>query len=146
ERAQQRSVTLATKLVNPDGTIDLASPTAQDAIGNMLFHPDAMQFQTPAMTANVLKTLKFLGDPQTGPQASAVLQATVQPTNPGAQTLVRMAHGKGDNDAVDDGETRAAVLAAMLRPLDQGPVGSCFATAPVRRLREISPLETMQAL
>ena len=33
----------------------------------------------------------------------------------------------------------------MLKPLDQGPVGSCFSTAPTRRMRETRPLDAMRA-
>lgn len=143
--AQKRSVKLAGALIKPDGSVDTTSDGAKAAIGNQLFHPDAMRNQTPAMSAHVLKTVDFLSDPTTGPQASTVLKGTTAPTNPAGQTLVRNSLGKGPTDAVDDTGARTAVLAAMMKPLDQGPVGSCFATAPTRRMRETHPLDAMQA-
>lgn len=143
--AQKRSVMVAEKLVKPDGSIDVTTADAKAAIGNMLFHPSAMLNTTPALNAQMLKTVKFFEDPVSGPLASNVLKATVKPTDGGAQKLVRRALGKGDNDPVSDAETRTSVLAAMLKPLQQGPVGSCFSTAPTRRMRETKPLDAMKA-
>ncbi len=145
ELAQKRSTTLAGKLIKPDGTIDVTSGDAKTAIGDQLFHPDAMRNQTPALAANMLKTVNFLSDPTTGPQASNVLKGVAAPTNPAAQKLVRTSLGKGPTDALDDTGARTSVLAAMLKPLDQGPVGSCFATAPTRRMRETQPMDAMKA-
>ena len=34
----------------------------------------------------------------------------------------------------------------MLKPMQQGKVGSCFATAPTRRLRQSEPMKAMQEL
>lgn len=143
--AQKRSVALAGKLVRTDGTIDVASDGAKAAVGNLLFHPDAMRNQQPALAAHVLKTVDFLSDPVTGPQAGEVLKQVKSPTNPAAQKLVRGSLGKGPADALDDTGARTAVLAAMLKPLDQGPVGSCFATAPTRRMRETRPMDALKA-
>jgi hypothetical protein len=143
--AQKRSVTLAKSFVKADGSIDVTSDNAKKAIGNMLFHPRAMMNQTPSLTAHVLKTVKFLEDPVTGPQATNVLKATVAPTSEGSKKLVRKALGKGDTEAVDDDGTRTSVLASMLKPLHQGKVGSCFSTAPTRRMRETEPLNAMKA-
>ena len=143
--AQKRSVKLAGKIVKPDGAVDVTSGDAKNAIGNVLFHPDAMRNQTPALGAHVLKTVSFLSDPTTGPQASDVLKGVAAPTNPAAQKLVRNSLGKGPTEALDDTGARTVVLASMLKPLDQGPVGSCFATAPTRRMRETKPLDAMKA-
>jgi hypothetical protein len=143
--AQKRSTTLAGKLIKPDGTIDVTSDAAKAAIGDQLFHPDAVKYQAPALSAHMLKTVDFLADPATGPQATAVLKGVTAPTNPAAQKLVRGSLGKGPADGLDDAGARTAVLASMLKPLDQGPVGSCFATAPTRKMRETQPLDAMKA-
>ena len=143
--AQNRSVKLAGALIAPDGGVDVTSDGAKAAIGNALFHPDAMRTQTPAFSEHVLKTVDFLADPTTGPQAGAVLKGVTAPTSPAAQKLIRTSLGKGGSDAVDDTGARSAVLAAMLKSVDQGPVGSCFATAPSRRMRETQPLDAMKA-
>lgn len=143
--AQKRSVSLAGKLTKPDGTLDLDSDDAKNAVGDMLFHPKVLRNATPAMNAQMLKTLEMLSDPVTGPQAEGVLKGIQPPTNPGAQTLLRGALGKEDTDTIGAEQARTGVLASMLKPLDQGPVGSCFATAPARRMREQQPVEAMKA-
>ncbi|MDP9096543.1 MAG: hypothetical protein M3N26_08345, partial [Pseudomonadota bacterium] len=70
ELAQKRSVKLAGKLIKPDGSIDVGSADAKTAVGDLLYHPQAMRDQTPAMAAHVLKTVKLFGDPVEGPKAS----------------------------------------------------------------------------
>jgi len=143
--AQRRGNALAGSMIKPDGSIDLSSDKAKNAIGDLLFNPDVLDNPTPAMTAHVLKTVKFLQDPVTGPKASQVLKDTKEPTNPGAQKLIRQSLGKGNMDALDDNATRTAVLSSMFKPLNQGKVGSCFSTAPCRRLFETQPLDAMKA-
>lgn len=143
--AQKRSVSLAGKLMKTDGTLDLASDDAKNAIGDMLFHPKVLRNAMPAMNAYMLKTLQTFSDPVTGRQANSVLTGITAPTSPGAQTILRTSLDKGGTDAVDAKDARTSVLASMLKPLDQGPVGSCFATAPARLMRETQPIEAMKA-
>jgi hypothetical protein len=145
ELTQKRGLAMAKSMLQPDGSIDPASADAKTTFGHMMFHPDSVEFQTPPMNASIIKTMEFLADPTSRLAASNVLKATVAPTNPGAQTLVRAAVGKAGTDPVDAKDTRATVLAAMLKPLQQGGVGSCFSTAPTRLLRETKPLEVMKA-
>ncbi|EDY20658.1 hypothetical protein CfE428DRAFT_1855 [Chthoniobacter flavus Ellin428] len=142
--AKHRGNIVAESMIKPDGSIDLNSDKAKNAIGDLLFNPQVLKSPTPSMTAHVLQTVKFLEDPVTGPEATKVLKATRKPTNSAAQKQIRRALGKGDTDEVDDNATRTAVLSAMLKPLNQGQVGSCFATAPCRRLRETEPLDAMK--
>ena len=118
EAAQNRSVKLAGALVAPDGGIDVTSGGAKTAIGNALFHPDAMRTQTPAFSEHLLKAVDFFADPTTGPQASTVLKGVTAPTSPAAQKLIRGSLGKGGTDPVDDAGTRDAVLAAMLKSVE----------------------------
>jgi hypothetical protein len=138
---QERGLKLAQGLMKPGGEIDLTSDAAKAAIGNTLFHPDAISVATPEFNAHVLETLKVLKDPK----ASEVLKSVTAPVTPGGLSLVRKALGKGGEDPIDDDAARSSVLSAMLKPLQQGKVGSCFATAPARRQREMQPLKAMQA-
>ncbi len=138
---QKRTVGLAGALMKDDGTIDIGSDGAKKAIGGMLYNPKVLNNAQPALTGQVLKTLEELKDPQ----ASTIMKGVTAPTNPSAQGLVRSSVGKGSSDTVDDKDTRTAVMASMLKPLDQGPVGSCFATAPARRMRETQPMDAMRS-
>ncbi len=138
-RAQKRAVAVAGTLCDKDGTIDLSTDKAKTAIGNMLFHPDSMKHPMPAMNDTVLRTLEELKKPK----ASEILKGMTTPAPGGkAETLVTRA--LGSTAPATAGDARTAVLATMLKSLDQGPVGSCFSTAPSRRLREGEPLRAME--
>ncbi|HVY16430.1 MAG TPA: hypothetical protein VHB27_14485 [Rhodopila sp.] len=141
ELARQRTTGVAGALLKDDGSIDMTSDGAKKTVGAMLYNPSVVNIPTPALTGQLLKSLKELEDPQ----ASTILKGVTAPTDPGAQGLVRRSVGKGGTDAVDAKDTRTSVLAAMLKPLDQGPVGSCFATAPARRMRETQPMDAMRS-
>ncbi len=143
--AQHRSVVVASALVKPDGSTDMTTPAAKNAIGNALYHPETLDYRTPALNEQILKTTKFLGDPIDGPKANGVLQGMGAPQPGAAQALVRSSLGKGATDPVTATDGRVATVASMLKPLDQGPVGSCFATAPARRMRETDPLEALKS-
>ena len=145
EVAQNRSRTLARAMVKPDGGIDTDSPAAKAAIGNLLFHPDAVTYGTPGLSENVLQTLKMLKDPATRTGAETTLKGVTAPNNPAAQTLLRGSLRKPATEPLDDAGARTAVLSAMLQPLNQGSVGSCFVTGPARALRETRPLDVMKS-
>lgn len=145
ELEQKRSMAVGKALVKDDGTIDVNSEDANNAIGDALFNPDVLQNARPALTSHMLKTVDFLKDPANATKANDILKGVPEPTDPNAQSLVRRATGKGDTDPVGKDDVRNSVMASMLKPLDQGPVGSCFSTAPTRRMRETNPLGAMGA-
>lgn len=144
-RAQIRSVAVGTALLGDNGQIDTSSQKAKNAIGDLLFSPRSLQNPTPAMNEHVLGTLKTFNDPETGPQANEVLSNIPDNSPNNSKSLVRKALRKGPRDAVGKDDVQKAVLASMLKPLDQGPVGSCFSTAPCRRMRETNPIAAMEA-
>lgn len=138
-RAQKRSVAVAGALLDGDGNLKLDSKDAQAAIGNMLFHPDAMAHPMPSMTDTTLRTLEELKQPKA---AEIVAGMTKPAEGGGAASLV--ADALGVTGPVTADQARTAVLATMFKSLDQGPVGSCFSTAPSRNLREGQPLVAME--
>ncbi|MCX7559755.1 hypothetical protein OS190_09265 [Sulfitobacter sp. F26204] len=144
-RAQIRSVAVGAALLNSSGEIDTTSQAAKDAIGDLLFNPRSLKNPTPAMNEHVIKTLNTFNDPTTGAKANAVLSDIPDETPANSKTLVRRALRKGATDTVGKADVQKAVLASMLKPLDQGPVGSCFSTAPCRRMRETDPISAMEA-
>lgn len=144
--AQNRSAVVASALVKrPGGTIDTTSPAAKAAIGDALYNPDTLRNPTPALNAQILETTRFMSDPVTGPQANTVLRGMGTPQPGAASTLVRGSLGKRPTAAVDANDARQAVVASMLKPLDQGSVGSCFSTGPARRARQNDPLAAMRS-
>ncbi|MGQ0566405.1 MAG: hypothetical protein ACT4OK_15230 [Gemmobacter sp.] len=145
ELEQKRSMSVGRALYKDDGTIDLDSDKAKNAIGDALFNPTALKNPRPALSSHMLKTVDFLKDPTNAGKAGTILKNVPEPTDPNAKGLVQRATGKGPTDAVGKGDVRDSVMASMLKPLDQGPVGSCFSTAPTRRMRETDPLGAMGA-
>jgi hypothetical protein len=144
-RAQIRSVAVGGALLDSEGHIDTGSQAAKNAIGDLLFSPFSLENPTPALNKHVLDTLKTFDDPTTGPKANAILDKIPDDPPQNSKTLVRKALRKGGTDAVGKDDVQKAVLASMLKPLDQGPVGSCFSTAPCRRMRETDPISAMEA-
>ena len=146
ELEQKRSLAVGQAMIGADGALALESQGAKDALGDALFNPDVLANPRPALTAHMLGTVSFLQDPANAATASATLQAIPDPpTDPNAQSLLRRANGLGPTDPVTQEHAQGAVMASMLKPLDQGPVGSCFSTAPTRRMRETDPLAAMGA-
>lgn len=143
-KAQKRSIELGKSLLK-DGHLDLTGQDAKDAVGDMLFSPDSLRNPMPAMNEHVIKTLDFLNKPGNADKANVILGDIPTTNTHASRKLVRKALGKGRREAIGRGDAQQAVLASMLKPLDQGPVGSCFATAPARRLRETEPLKAMEA-
>ena len=142
---QKRAMSVGKALVKDDGAIDVDSDAAKGAIGDALFNPDVLTNPRPALSSHMLKTVDFLKDPANGTKAGEILKGVPEPTDPNAKSLVQRANGKGPGDAVNKDDVRNSVMASMLKPLDQGPVGSCFSTAPTRRMRETDPLGAMGA-
>ncbi|NIZ63045.1 hypothetical protein DL239_18935 [Sedimentitalea sp. CY04] len=143
-KAQKRSAVVGKALLK-DGQIDLTTQEAKDAVGDLLFNPHSLREPMPAMNEHVVKTLEFMGDADNAEAANGILSDIPETTTKTSRKLVRKALRKRGRDAVGKGDAQTAVMASMLKPLDQGPVGSCFATAPARRMRETEPLKAMEA-
>ncbi|MBB94962.1 MAG: hypothetical protein CML68_10215 [Rhodobacteraceae bacterium] len=141
-RGTRRCMAVAGELMDMNGNLDLNRADAKKAVGKMLFHPATMADPTPAMNKHMLKALRELDTQPLRAQAAHVINNTPAANTPAAVALVNAATGGHGNPS--NFETRQAILAAMLQSVDQGPVGSCFATAPARKLRDVTPLTAMQ--
>lgn len=140
QRMQQRSMALSRKMLAGDGTLVLGTETAQNAVADSLFHPDAVKDKMVCFAQSTVQTVSMLQQKQVA--ANKVLsQATVP--SAGGIPLIRAATGKTDPIPLDAQDVRVSVVASMLKPVDQGNVGSCFATGPVRKMRDAKPMEMM---
>lgn len=149
--AQARTRDLANSALNPDGTVDFGSDAAKGQMDHMLFHPGSLNVFTPQMNLKAAETQKLFTDDKTKAKAQGIITGTTvpgpstpeKPTSPNSsKTLIGKTMGK-DPATVTDTDARASVLSAMMTPMSQGPVGSCFSTAPVRAIRETDPLRAM---
>lgn len=145
--ALARSQAMGAAAIKDDGTVDFDSDAAKAAMDHMMFHPGSLKTFTPQMTLKMSETKGLFSDPAKKDRAQQTIRDTTLPpgTAPGrnaALALVSGTMGK-DKGAVTDNDAKASVLSAMMTPLSQGPVGSCFSTAPVRAVRETDPLRAM---
>mgnify|MGYP001255429688 FL=1 len=143
-----RSQAMAGAALKDDGSVDFGSPGAKDAMDHMLFHPGSLKTYAPQMTEKMEQTKALFTDPATAAQAQQRIKDTGLPPDDAAhgaaaRTLIAGTVGAPDNADLTDNDARAAVLGAMMTPLSQGPVGSCFSTAPVRAIRETDPMRAM---
>ncbi|MFC6639881.1 hypothetical protein [Sulfitobacter sediminilitoris] len=143
ELEQHRTMAVGKALLDENGNLALETAAANNAIGDALFNPTVLRNARPALTSNMLETIEFLKKPENATEANRILQGAEEPDNDASKSIVRRATGKGKTDDVGKNDVQDAVMATMLKSIDQGPVGSCFATAPSRRLRETDPLAAM---
>lgn len=146
EIAQRRSMKVGKAMLDADGNIKVDSDDAKKALGDMLFNRRVLANSTPAQSAHMLKTAAFFRDPDNARKGSDLLKAIPEPNNDTSKAIINRAHGRADTDPATKGDAQAAVMASMMKSLDQGPIGSCFATAPARRMRETQPLDAMGQL
>ncbi len=145
--ALARSGAMGAAAIQPDGSVDFNSDAAKGAMDHMLFHPGSLNNFTPQMTQKMAETKALFADGTTGPKAEALIAGTKLPApgSPGSlnsKKIVAGTMGKKPGE-VTDHDAKGAVLSAMMTPLSQGPVGSCFSTAPVRAVRETDPMRAM---
>ncbi|WP_095587958.1 hypothetical protein [Actibacterium ureilyticum] len=141
-RERARSNYLADAAIGADGTLDVTSPAAQKALGHLRFNPDVVDEPTASLNAHVMSTYDMLSEPDNQTRAQGILNDIEEPQGAG-RTLVARSSGAAAAD-VDADDTRQAVVAALMTPVHQGNVGSCFATAGVRRMSTLEPLESME--
>ena len=125
-------------LLGPDGKLNIE--TARVAVYDTLFNYHQIDKQTPVLAEHMLKTLDFL---ENNPEAQQLLDDVEAPGIGGGRGLVAKDTGKQRGE-LTTADFREAIVAAMLTPIYQGPVGSCFATAPAIRMRDKDPLGTMK--
>lgn len=130
---QARSSHVASRVAQAKGDgLDIAA--GRDAVLDLLFHPTAIDPATPMLADQAIRTLDFL---EGAPEAQKRVAGLGAPKGSGAD-LVRRATGLAQGQP-GAGDTRQAVLGAMMTPVYQGKVGSCFATCGVRRLQQTDP-------
>lgn len=139
-RRTARTAHVRQAALRPDGKLDVAA--GRDALMDVTFHPEALAEPSPMQVTHMHKTLAFF---EKSPEAQAELQdvGVPAPQSAGA-ALVR--RSTGADGAPNKQDTRAAVLNAMLTPVYQGAVGSCFATSGVIAMRETRPMEALRTL
>ena len=125
-------------LLGPDGKLNIEA--ARVAVYDTLFNYHQVDKQTPVLAEHMLKTLDFL---ENNPEAQQLLDDVEAPGIGGGRGLVAKDTGKQRGE-LTTADFREAIVAAMLTPIYQGPVGSCFATAPAIRMRDKDPLGTMK--
>lgn len=109
----------------------------------------ALQMQLEISLANtplrqhMVSQLRHL---QTDERLRAMIDTIGAPTDPNgpvARTL-RATLGLAAGEVVTEAHARQAVLSALLTPLRQGSVGSCFATAMAIRMQKRMPIELVR--
>lgn len=141
-RERARSNFMADAAIGADGTLDVSTPAAQEALGHLRFNPDVVDEPTAALNAHVRATYDMLGDDANQARAQGILDDVDEPQGNG-RSLVALSSG-GNAASVTEADARQAVVSALMTPVHQGGVGSCFATAGVRRMSTLDPLESME--
>jgi len=144
EVGKKRSAMVGGAMLDGDGKLDPTSDKAKAAMDHMLFHPGSLKTPAPAMIEQMQGTIKDFNDPVKGPQMKGIIDGIdKKPTDTTAKELIAKTNGTTPEE-VDENSAKQAVLSAMFTPLSQGPVGSCFSTAPARKMRNDNPVKTME--
>ncbi|MEP5730392.1 MAG: hypothetical protein ABJL67_13610 [Sulfitobacter sp.] len=146
----ERTKFMADAMVNDAGEVSATTPEAQGAMDHMLYHPGSLAADnfSPNVTAQMTGVYDLFSNPETAVDANAVISEAKAPgdevpNGDAARNIVAETLGILPED-VGDTETREAILSGMLTPLQQGSVGSCFASGPTRRLSLEDPIQTMR--
>lgn len=160
KRGAQAADAMMAQTVAPDGTITVALDLDGDAFKAVLerqkFSGIGQVQASTMMNVEMDKLQDFFGDPVEGAarkaQAETILNSvTAVPASPAARELLTKSLGIPAADFDDPAKAeqvkqqiRTAILKSMVTPIAQGDVGSCFATAPLRKMREDDPLAVME--
>lgn len=133
ELAKSRTAHVTNYMVNSDGSLDLDA--ALYGLADVAFHPDSVRNGTPVVAAHMYETIEYF---KNSPTAEDKIKAITLPTDPGALSLLSKGSGQTVGSITQD-TARKEVVNAMLTPVYQGEIGSCFATAGVLRMRQTDP-------
>ncbi len=123
-----------------DGNGDFDPVQARENLDDIMFNPNVLRHSQPNLVKHMGKTLDFFEDT---PSAQQKVKDITAPVGAGGKELVANSCGKtADTVGVED--ARQSVLTAMLTPVRQGPIGSCFSTASVIKLRDKHPEYTLE--
>lgn len=133
EDVKNRVQFVSKEMVQDDGTLDFDD--GLNALLDVAFHPDSQRYQTPELASHMFETREWLKNTQS---AQDKIQKTSAPTDKGAIALLSRGSGK-DEGKITDKVAQREVVSAMMTPVFQGKVGSCFATAGVVKMRKEKP-------
>lgn len=136
-----RSRTVAASLFDEQGDFVFDKEKVGPLKDHMRFHFEENYFAPAGETAgHVARTLDYLETEEGSKKIGEVLKEVKVPRKGTAgDNLLRQTLGLGVDDEVSKQQVREALLTSLLSPISQGPVGSCFATAPVMDFRERDP-------
>ncbi len=131
---------LADTLIDVNGRLDLAA--ARALLDHARFAPSIADSRPAQLLRQAEATLAAIAaDPA---RVERVLDGVAAPTDPAALALMRDVLQAGPGRQPTERETRAAVLQALLTPVIQEDVGSCFSTVAIRRLQATDPLALLE--
>jgi len=133
-----RTEHVGTAALKSDGTVDVDA--GRRALQDVMFHPQSVRWSTPAQAVHMKETLDFF---EGNSDACDLIANATAPQSDSAKGLMARACGKSE-DSLGKADTQAALLNAMMTPVYQGKVGSCFATAGIILMRKDYPLDTLE--
>jgi hypothetical protein len=133
------NLAVSRELLHTDGRLDTA------ALGAMPGHLEAIQVHGPSVRRHMDGLLRQLS---ADTRLSELINSTPAPLaqEGPAAVLIRASLGLRGDEPVTALHARQAMLSALLTPLRQGVVGSCFATAMAIRMQQRQPLEMARDL
>ncbi len=131
--AKSRTAHVAKYMVRSDGSLDIDA--AMYGLCDVAFHPDSVRNGTPVVAGHMYETIEYF---KNSPTAEDKIKAITLPTDPGALSLLSKGSGEPVGSITEE-TSRQQVVNAMLTPVYQGEIGSCFATAGVLRMRQTDP-------
>ncbi len=126
--------------------LDPGSNAVRKLRDSLQFHPDSLKDPLPVLAARVETFCKMLEDPEKlqGCQEALAMVDEAPQAGTAQQKLVQGALGIAGNVTKD--QAKVAVLSAMLTPMTQGQVASCFATCNCMDYQERQPVAMMKDL
>ncbi len=143
-RQRERTHYVTDTVMSPDGSIDTESEAAQNALGHLRFNPDVIDEPAPEVNGRVSDMYEMLSDDTNRQRAEGILQGVDKPEGAGAALVARSADINRTLVDPSAEDARQSVMMSLMTPVHQGDVGSCFATAGIRRLSEQDPLAAME--
>lgn len=139
---------LARELVDPNGRLAVSKIPAIRSLLTQNLRPGN------SMLERLLGTLDRLEDPSSGLATAVESIGSPRAANPQTKVqgnvvgkeMVRVTLGLRSDEPITEVHARMAALSALLAPLRQGFVGSCFATSQAIRLHDHRPAEMLADL